>query len=632
VFIVRCRLFFAAVSSPSVCFLLPLAVTTGISRWAFYLTSAEIIFQLACLVLSIIALAAAFALTGSMLALPCTNRSATRAAGAASAAVLAFALWEGMRPAARWAVAGRIDVDPDLLSLLLALTFVLVMARLGRMSYARLSELNRAAEPIVACFALVAVPAAFVTFPGWRGFDRAESYPTRRADVANHPNIVLITMDALAADETSLFDERVGTTPSLRRMAARGCSFTRFSATCSFTTPSVVSILTGQYPLSHRVYHLLGHVRGNQAARNLARLLQEHGYMTAAIVTNPAAQPQRVGLDESFDYLPRPRFVWPYMPAVASLQIREAPLFAKYQRLVGDTLKLGGWMLPGYNERPLARPTDAFSQLRDLVGNARAPFFAWLHLLPPHMPYVTEGRFRGQYLKGERFGTETDFAWLPIPEGPYPAWYQSTVDQLRARYHESIAEADAAFGEFLDWLERSGRAADTIVIVTADHGESFHSYLTHASPDLRHAELHVPMVVMGPGCARGIEIERDADGTDIAPTILDLAGIPPPAWMEGRSLAPMLTGKPGGSAPAFALYLAESSVFRRPRRATVAATFEGFKLTWYLPENRRELFDITRDPDETRNVIDRYPDAARSMAAMIMARFPELFPERPAAR
>jgi arylsulfatase A-like enzyme len=377
--------------------------------------------------------------------------------------------------------------------------------------------------------------------------------------------VVLISFDALTAQDMSLYGYRLPTTPQFERLARRSYNFVNFVSTSDFTTPGVASLLTGQYPLTNRVFQLYGHIPHRLREDNIAWILQQHGYATAAIVTNPAAHPLCLRIASSFSSLPRPPVSSWVFPGTFLLQLRHSLLFnAANGFAVNALLRDFGWLFDRFNKSSWVEPRAVFASAQDFVLGARTPYFLWIHLYPPHAPYVTDPRFRGRFLTGSDFTTQMQYFWQ-TPMVSYPPEMQHAVDLLRLRYDESIADCDSALGEFLDWMATSHRDANTVLIVTADHGESF------------------------------------SDLTDIAPTLLAVLGIGKPSWMDGHSLIGTAPA-PSTGEPSFSMYLAQSNPFSRPIVGAIAANSGPYHLVWYFPSGGVELFDIARDPEEKHYV------------------------------
>jgi len=487
-----------------------------------------------------------------------------------------------------------------------------------RRVFARLTRLNASAQMVVGLIPLLLIVALSGDY-GWRNFDRMPHASMAAADPPSRPNIILISLDALSAQDMSLYGYRRPTTPNLQRLAQRSYNFVNFSSTSDFTTPAAASLLTGQYPISDRVFQLYGHVPRQLGKRNLAWVLREHGYTTAAIVTNPAAYPTTLGLDQSFSYLPRPPITsWLY-PGTFLLQLRHSLLFDSANALSLFVLKLiGGWFA-SFNQHGWVEPRAVFASAERFIGGSARPYFLWLHLYPPHAPYVSDPGYRGLFLSGTAFADQSQYLWH-LPGPAYVPKLQPTIDQLRARYDESIREVDDNLGQFLSWLS-THQNGNVIVVVTADHGESFSGgWYGHSSPYLRYPETHIPLLLSLPGQERGFNAPQNGDLADVAPTLLALLHIARPAWMDGHSLlAPASASQPWG--PGFSMYLARARPQNQPTQGTIAATAGGFHLVWYFPNQGVQLYDVRQDPEQKDNLAFIYPHVAAALIGAIRQRF-----------
>ncbi len=222
-------------------------------------------------------------------------------------------------------------------------------------------------------------------------------------------------------------------------------------------------------------------------------------------------------------------------------------------------------------QRPANEVVD--DALSWLSAPAAAPFFAWVHLYDPHAPYT--------------------------PPEPYRATFANRP------YDGEIAFTDAQLGRLFESLKASGRESNTIIAVVSDHGESLgeHGELTHAVL-IYGSTLHVPLVIAGPGIQGGATVETRVSTVDLAPTFLRLLGSEPSAEMFGRDLSAALRGERLRPEPLYA-----ESLFGRLncRWASLRAWVEGdFKL---IDGGRTELFDLSRDPNESTNLAEQ--DAAR---------------------
>jgi arylsulfatase A-like enzyme len=487
-------------------------------------------------------------------------------------------------------------------------------------AFALLNRLNQSAQGMLIVCPLLLIPVLMGGF-GWRNFDPIPEAQHSTADSAGKPDVVLISFDALTAQDMSLYGYKLPTTPQFERLARYSYNFVNFFSTSDFTTPSVASLLTGQYPLTNRVFQLYGHIPPCRRQDNIAWILRRHGYTTAAIVTNPAAHPLALRIADSFSSLPWPPMSPWFFPGTFLLQLRHGLLFNAVDGLALIAFKYFGCLFGRFNTASWVDPRAVFAAAQDFIRETRRPYFLWIHLYPPHAPYVTNVGFRGRFLPGHDFTTQAQYFWQAA-EPSYPPAMQYEVDQMRLRYDESIAECDDALGKFLDWLANSHQGGNTVLIVTSDHGENFSGgWWSHESPDLRYAETHIPLLISLPGQSRGYTVTDDGDLTDVAPTLLALFGIAEPSWMDGH---PLLGAARTASSPepAFSMYLAQSSALDRPTVGAISANSGPYHLVWYFPSGRAQLFDISRDAEKTS-----YATAPFGMAVALVNQIQQRFGE-----
>src|SRR5947209_4636740 len=167
--------------------------------------------------------------------------------------------------------------------------------------------------------------------------------------------------------------------------------------------------------------------------------------------------------------------------------------------LVGALLKRLGRMINYadaliWSHRYPAPAEAVFDRARALLErpDIAQPRFLWAHILPPHDPYVTPSPYSRRFLSTEKLTRSYDF--LSLRNYALPA--DTSVTELRDRYDEMVLYADAAVGDFLDWLDRTDRLNHAIVIISADHGESFdHNWFLHAGPPLYNALIRIPLLI-----------------------------------------------------------------------------------------------------------------------------------------
>lgn len=360
-------------------------------------------------------------------------------------------------------------------------------------------------------------------------------------------DVLLITTDTTRADRLGCYGWQQAETPNLDALARQGTLFRQAYAHAPLTSPSHASILTGLLPTRHGVRD-----NGTYALRRdvttLAQRFGEAGYRTGAFVSAFVLD-RRFGLARGF------QGYHDEVPGSDAPREREAGLrSARAEETVGRALV---WL-----EHPDARPR-----------------FLWVHLYDPHAPYEAPEPFASRHR-----------------ERPYEG---------------EIAYMDAQIGRLLAAAgERSGGRL-RLTAVVGDHGEGLgehqeptHSYFVYSNTQ------RVPLILALPGHipARG-EVDAVVRAVDLAPTILELAGLPPLPGVDGRSLVPLLAGRSTGEpGPAYV----ESY---HPRLWWGAQELLGVRTgRWLFIESPRpELYDVGADPAERRNLAAARPQELESM-------------------
>ena len=357
---------------------------------------------------------------------------------------------------------------------------------------------------------------------------------------ADRPNVLLITIDTLRADRLGGYGHRMAATPTLDGLAARGARFATAVAHTPLTGPSHASILTGLSPLGHGFRNNSGFVLAS-SIKTAAEDFKQAGYRTGAVISGFPLD-RRFGFDRGFDayddHLPRGN------------DPRRTP----------------------YVERPANATTDA--ALRWLASaDARQParWFLWVHYYDPHAPYEPLGDLA------------TRFAGSP--------------------YDGEVAFVDRELGRLLRALEEKQELARTLIVATADHGESLgeHGEGTHGV-FVYDATIRIPLIMAGPRIAAGRVSDTVGRLIDVLPTMLDYAGIPLRADLDGRSLRPTIEGHAMGDAPAYAESLyAQLELGWAPLHAWRSSKAK------LIDAPRPELYDLEQDASELSNVAASQP-------------------------
>jgi arylsulfatase A-like enzyme len=618
-------------------FPLTLVLTKKIQGWSFFLTTPEVAFEAAVRV--IVAALAGVAL-GSLYTAAVTpflwrfTSSRERVAEWATTVAVVLVVFLNSRYAfevlLKWSNRGLRFHSFFLASYFVAFGVALCIPRSRREVVTSLDAfLGEKMTRSTAIVTAVATAALVVT-----EFVLAGAVPmVKAAPVPNRPksNFLLITFDALNAEDMSLYGRKLPTTPNIDAYASKATVFTNFYSASTFTTPSVGTMLTGRYASEIHVHHLEGRARGEDVEKSLPRLMQAGGYSTGAFVSNPLAYYFAKSLDNAFDVLPEPVFdkTTQHLWNVTKPLHQDTGIGSRMGEYF-DLEQVCSWLggLP-QNLYIRYRPGASFEKARQVLAKLPDGYFLWVHVVTPHDPYLPDPADRGRFIPdAERRAFEEDIGrqWQPH----YEPDQQSLVDRRRLAYDEFIATADRAFGEFMSELEKSGKLRDTTVIVSADHGESFEGGVyKHESAYQTRPVIHVPLIIRTPGQQEGRRIAFTADQTALAPTILELAGQPKPNWMRGQSLVGWLNrdGQGEGEGLAFTEYMERNSLFKPLRHGTVGVIDGRHQYVLSLDTQKGELRPLNEAQIWNLDRTAENPARAEALRAAIHSQFPRLAQE-----
>lgn len=372
-------------------------------------------------------------------------------------------------------------------------------------------------------------------------------------------HVVLISIDSLRADHLPCYGYHRATSPSLDAVAADGVRFASAYSVSSWTLPSHASMLTGLNPLTHGAVtaerRLAPHVP------TLATELGRAGYVTAGFVSYEFLR-RRYGFDAGFDHYDD--FTTDRSTEAEERSTRTGPL-------------LNSVILPWI---------DAHTQDR---------FFLFIHYFDVHWDYDPPAPYDTMF--------DTDYAGpdlRPFLDNPaiHSKMPRRQLEHLVALYDGEIRFTDQVVGEVLAALDRHGIARDTLLIVTADHGDEFFEHGDSGHTKTLYDEvIRVPLLVRWPRVvAAGRTVETPVSLVDVAPTVYDLTGVSPPLGMEGRSIAPLVLGR---DAPPVPIYAHLTGRKRQNNWAMVRAGDDKYLQQLRLPH--AELYDLAADPTERRN-------------------------------
>jgi arylsulfatase A-like enzyme len=485
------------------------------------------------------------------------QRAALRALlalGLLQAAVVAWVVWVGEIDTEALSVS-RTERPGGIALALVVLALAIAAAR---------GSAARALRP-----ALVAVLAGVALFVGVDRLDRralAAALPETApaAQGARPPDIVFVLVDTLRADALGLYGAEPSPSPFLDGLLAQGRVFEQALSQAPWTFPSMASLFTSRLPSSLDPARRGGAMKKEEGMPSLpadvprlAAHLREAGYHTVGVQKNPYLAPGS-GFERGFDL---------------------------YDMVGGDTAE----------DEAAAQTTGSALRWADVAASARrqgrlGPFLLFVHYMDPHIDYRPPRRFRQQDTRAyEGFvdGSQDAIDRVRKTEGgPDP----EDLAQLRRLYRDEVRFLDAQLERLVEGLRGRGLWGErTLLVFTADHGEQFHE---HGHFKHEHAwieNVHVPLAILGPGVEAGRD-PRVVRLLDVAPTLLDVAGLPPLPGAEGHSL---LAGAP--EPPALTEF-----------GNTLRVTTPGWTAIRH-GDGRVRVFDRRADPGEQRNLGRRAP-------------------------
>lgn len=405
------------------------------------------------------------------------------------------------------------------------------------------------------------------------------SAANKQMDKAQRPNVIIYLVDALRSDHLEPYGYTKNTSPRLLEFARDAVLFENAYSVTSWTRASVASIQTGLYPTSHLVEDRSDTLP--EFLPSIASQLNASGYTSHAFITNGNISP-----------------------------------YYNFQLNFKDYL----WLGESKKFREIHQPSDKLHKKVEefFETNPSLPTYLYIHSTDPHAPYTPEAAFLDLPP-----GCDSEDPTLFHPSvktrksGEYS---ESDLECVRALYDAEIRKNDHYFGKLLDLLKGLNLYSNTMIIFTADHGESFleHNIWGHGKT-LFQQEIRVPLIIHFPGSfGAGKRISIAARHIDIFPTILNVLDLNIPPGVQGQSLLPLITeGKPE-EVPVFC----ELTLDRADKRALVLGPYKIIQnnneeqprkyTTWY------ELYDLKADPMERTNLAATRPILMGYMRSLLM--------------
>jgi arylsulfatase A-like enzyme len=430
----------------------------------------------------------------------------------------------------------------------------------------------------------------------------------------NGPNILWIVIDTLRADHLSCYGYHRDTTPNIDRIAAEGVLFENAFTTAPWSLPSYASMLTGLYSSKHGAD--AEHIYLDERFDTVAEVLAKQGYRTFASCIGSRWANRLTNLDQGFEMFQNRR------GGVLTLNNSEL--------LINGILR----MVRGFvGTMESAQETNAVvKKWISRCVKEGCPFFGFVLYLEPHFPYVIPEPYFSLWLGGQTINPKVKEALL----NPYPYEYlrdnlkvtSQELEILKALYDGCISYVDFRVNQLVSYLKEEGILDNTLLIITSDHGENFgdHDLMSHCF-SLHDTLIRVPLILRYPKVfPQGLRIKRQVQTVDIFPTILQILGIELEG-LQGYSLLQddrprkfiiaehqifhlAITGIPRLSPSLYKLDLSKYA-----RRLKCIRT-DRFKYIW-SSDGRDELYNIYKDPKESKNLIETCPEEARRLKKVL---------------
>lgn len=363
--------------------------------------------------------------------------------------------------------------------------------------------------------------------------------------VKSPKNLILITVDACRSDHISSYPNAKMKTPGLEALANDGVCFLNTISASPLTLPSYATLLTGLYPMAHGVKDNIGfQLTADQLS--LAEILYKEGYHTSAFLSSQLLRGE-TGLAQGFEK---------YFELTPSQQLDQ-----KAEKVFYETQK---WMLQ--------QCQSSNGQL--LPEDQRVPFFSWIQLFDPHLPYDPPEAFKSEY-----------------PENPYQG---------------EIASIDQQIQIFIEFLKQLDLYDQSLIVFVGNHGESLgehgekgHGYFLYDE------SLKVPFLMKLPQSSqKGKRIQDQVRTIDLLPTLLQLLQVQVPENLQGFSLFPLILGE------VETLQLTAYSETYLPFYRYGVSPIKAIRTTRYkwIESREKELYDLQNDPQEKKNILGKDPE------------------------
>ena len=438
--------------------------------------------------------------------------------------------------------------------------------------------------------------------------------PAQKPSPDTRPNLILITTDQQRWDAMSLAGNPDLTTPIMDNWAAEGAWCRRAYTPCPICSPARRTMMTGCSPATDGAV-CNGSIRIARPDQTLPALLRNAGYQTGEIGRSMHQHPTHARYGFEF------RRNGPF--ECHDSEVHKAIRCPRPQNMAADIPHYleHGMSADGYRARPW--PYEERFHQTTWTANAaidffnqrdrEMPFFLHVGFVAPHPPLVPPGCYYDRYARRELTPPVVG-DWVTPPENNALGRYvESAYIPLGGpQIHESMAGYYGMVNHVDDMLYnlQRGMPENTVILFCSDHGEMLGDHHRFRKNQPFEASVRVPFFLLGPGIPN-VAIDDPVDLSDILPTFCDLAGVPVPDHVEGRSLLPLLNRRAGkdagdGADNWRAFVHSESSTWPDHGHHGFHCLTDGkMKFIWWTGDASELLFDVDADPRETRNLADK---------------------------
>lgn len=399
--------------------------------------------------------------------------------------------------------------------------------------------------------------------------------------------MILITIDCLRADHLNCYGYKRKTASFIEFLAANGAQFENAFANGPFTVASFLSILASAYPLEFENQLPLP-----KNAILIAEILQKKGIKTAAIHSNPYLS-AFYGYNRGWDYFedfsqsnPEEKHIGHLIKnslpkSVADLYNFFKSFFASAYKSYGNAENITNYAISWLNK------------------NKNFSSFLWLHYMDLHEPYVIfNTNVKRKYSRNITRLSQ-------IKSNRKVKINKRDIEKMIDIYDDKLSYIDQNLNKFFDFLKNEKRITNTLILLTSDHGQEFldHGYFGH-SARFYDELLHTPLILFGTRIKK-LRIKKLVSQIDIAPTILHFYNILTPKHYRGHSLLSNHTNRYIFSEAAHnkkGIYIQNNEIFSADFR-TYSIRTEKWK--YIYKKEGHELYNLIKDPLETRNIVDK---------------------------